>query len=545
MSDIARDVEISFDHDSQPTRPPLKRLQRINTNTARMFVDDEADHSSDSNDTDVDDQPNTDDEKFIDNRRYTPDITMYRTLSTQETLPPSPQLRRTDTDQRDFLMHAKSVSRSPTVRGVVSSVNNCSSSSTAPTTTTTTTTNVTSSQGPSDVPNLDGEELTSLRSDDLLFRRDEPRTLQQTDSDEMHGAATPKHNGRFCLRHKRIGLTYPQCEVDPQSCVDHLRTLLANYEPDLIIVAQEKHKNEGLHLHAYVRLAKQLDTRDQRFFDIQTYHPNIKTINNELAWERYVCKCNNFRCFPAWYQPELIKLAAAKDSKKSSKSDLIAQAIYRDKQSIDEVRKNYTGFFVLHEKQVRAFYDAVIEERRNKLQRLKYLTITKFVGDGALNNQRIAGWLNDHILHPHTFRSLNLWVWGATKIGKSSLVQNLIDVGVNCYVVDYSTHFYNGISDATQLLVFDEYKGQRSITEMNKLADGSFCRLDTKGGSFQITRSLPVIVLSNFSINDAYHQVAQTDDKWLDTMRGRFIEINAVDHIVVVAERIEIELGSQ
>ena len=63
----------------------------------------------------------------------------------------------------------------------------------------------------------------------------------------------PKVRGKFCLRHKKIGLTYPQCPLSPMYVCDFLRTNFSNYEPKLIIVSQEDHKKtDGKHLHAYI-----------------------------------------------------------------------------------------------------------------------------------------------------------------------------------------------------------------------------------------------------------------------------------------------------
>jgi len=69
---------------------------------------------------------------------------------------------------------------------------------------------------------------------------------------------------------------------------------------------------------------------------------------------------------------------------------------------------------------------------------------------------------------------------------------------------------------------------------MNKLTDGSHAQVDVKGLStgFQFKKPMPVLVLSNFSIAEAYHN---SDQAHLETLSGRFIEINVTDFIVVNA----------
>lgn len=140
--------------------------------------------------------------------------------------------------------------------------------------------------------------------------------------------------------------------------------------------------------------------------------------------------------------------------------------------------------------------------------------------------------MNDHLLKKHEFRGMNLWIKGPTKCGKTSLVQRLIELGLNVYTVDYDTEFWDGINDETQLIVFDEFKAQRKITQMNLICDGHNCRLNIKGGSYQLNRPLPVMVLSNFTISEAYHK---SDQEHLKTLEGRFIhlEIKQGEHIAI------------
>jgi len=335
------------------------------------------------------------------------------------------------------------------------------------------------------------------------------------------------HPNRFRLRHKKIGLTYAQCSVKPQDMCDHLRITLGSYEPQLIIVAQEQHNTtDGLHLHAYVSLSKTLSTENVRIFDYNMFHPNIRTIMKEKGWIAYVTKGNNYVAYPAWYRAPTQQ---PQPQRHGSVLPAICDAIKKTP-SYYAIAQLYPSFALLHGHQLKDYINEVNLESRRKELRARWRHVARFVGDGCLNNQRIAGWLNDHVLKPQVFRGINLWIHAPTKSGKSALAYHLGKLGCDILNVDLSSTFFDGISESTQLLVFDEFKAQKTITEMNKLSDGSLCRVQVKGSSFQFTKPIACLVLSNFSISEAYHN---SDQLHLETLKGRYIEIKCEQHIVV------------
>ena len=82
---------------------------------------------------------------------------------------------------------------------------------------------------------------------------------------------------RYCL------LTYSQCgDLDPFDVVDHLSSLGAE-----CIVAREHHKDEGLHLHAFVDFGRKFRSRNVRAFDVQEQHPNVSAtrLSPQAGWD--------------------------------------------------------------------------------------------------------------------------------------------------------------------------------------------------------------------------------------------------------------------
>lgn len=345
------------------------------------------------------------------------------------------------------------------------------------------------------------------------------------------------HAGRFQLRHKMVALTYPQCSIPPGEMLAHLELLLTKYDVELL-VAQEKHQNEGLHLHIYCTAQSAITTRDQRFFDYKNFHPNIQIIKNKVAWLKYCMKGGE----GAWvaspgFDPS--RIIGDSQKKKISVTSAVADIIMSGGSQMD-VREKFPAFALLHTRAITDFENKVSRDKKIKANQKKWSTIVRFIGidKGGFTNGRIAGWLNDHLLTPHKQRGLCLWIVGPTKSGKTSLINQLAELGLNILWVDLQSGFYDGIDDHTQLVVFDEFKAQKTITEMNKLCDGSYCTLNIKGSSYQIKKPLPVIVLSNFTIKDCYHN---SDSGHLETLIGRFmmIEIQKDEHVTIQYMSIE------
>ena len=94
------------------------------------------------------------------------------------------------------------------------------------------------------------------------------------------------------------------------------------------------------------------------------------------------------------------------------------------------------------------------------------------------------------------------------------------------YVVPLTEKWDDSFDDNDyDLVVFDEFKGQRSITWMNGFCDGSPFQVSRRGTApFLKTKNLPCLVLSNFSIRMAYSKVDNVDR--LAPLMARFEEVD-------------------
>lgn len=78
--------------------------------------------------------------------------------------------------------------------------------------------------------------------------------------------------------------------------------------------------------------------------------------------------------------------------------------------------------------------------------------------------------------------------------------------------------FYD--DDQYDLIVLDEFKGQKTIQHMNRWLDGQKMTIRKKGSQGLKTKNLPIIIISNYSPQEVYHKVAEHGrlDSFLDRL---------------------------
>ncbi len=92
-------------------------------------------------------------------------------------------------------------------------------------------------------------------------------------------------------------LTYSQTKrkMDCERMLKHLEGLAGVKD---YLIAQERHKDGGYHIHAYVKFTEKLDTRSTSFFDMEyykkTYHPNIQKPKDVHKVWNYIKKSGEF-----------------------------------------------------------------------------------------------------------------------------------------------------------------------------------------------------------------------------------------------------------
>lgn len=275
----------------------------------------------------------------------------------------------------------------------------------------------------------------------------------------------------FNFNAKQVFLTYAQCNLDKTEVYDHFNTFCGVAE---YIVAREKHEDGGLHLHCYFKFKSQIHTRDERYFDIKGFHPNIATVTSAKARER-------------------IKKYCIKDG------DYIA--------NVEVLGKRL------------AMLTSMLEEGLTP----------KFVKQNpemmTMNFSSIMSWYrfvtNKPVQRKELPKRRHIWLYGVRNTGKSTWLWAYLSL-VEKYEEIPKNNDWSGIDESVDTLYFDEFKGQLTVQMLNSLCDGS-TKLNTKGGSTRISQPR-IIICSNFRIETCYHNCDQIE---FDALNARFIQYDA------------------
>lgn len=120
-----------------------------------------------------------------------------------------------------------------------------------------------------------------------------------------------------------------------------------------------------------------------------------------------------------------------------------------------------------------------------------------------------------------TQKKCHLWLVGPPNSGKTYFVEQLQTVGVHLYQGPYNNDFTGFDQDYHQIIFFDEFRGQLTVQSLNDLCN-QFTRLNCKFGGIQKTKKVLVIILSNYTIEEAYHNLKEKDSEVLESLKTRF-----------------------
>ena len=312
--------------------------------------------------------------------------------------------------------------------------------------------------------------------------------------------------------------TFPQCPMPKEQA---LQNLLDKWLADIAfaIVAHEKHESGDDHLHVLVKFKSKRDFTTENFADfIAGQHGNYQPARNLKHVITYVTKDGDFVTHGTVPQIQ---------GKKESKFDLIAAAINEGK-SLRQIRMDFPGTYLMHGDKITKYFttkqmDDILDEK----EPWRGMLIPDALKDPYGN--QIATWLNTNIKQQRKFKQAQLWISGPTNIGKTSLMLQL-EKYLRIYVVCLEEDFMDQFDPAQyDLVVFDEFRGQKKITWMNSFVQGGTVPVRIKGSrAIKISHrdNLPCLVLSNYSISETYHKA---DSIAVSTIKSRFEECQIIE----------------
>ena len=211
--------------------------------------------------------------------------------------------------------------------------------------------------------------------------------------------------------------------------------------------------------------------------------------------------------------------------KKVAKTDALVDALTAGVTDTDLLKGELRGAFLIHGRRC-----SEVRTTLSSAARLASLTpwrpIPVYLGmDASLAS--LANWLNTNcdrtVLRP--VRQQQLWLWGPTAIGKSSMILWLNEFHL-VYDAPTDEDFFDDLSDAHTLISFDEMASHHKLTTLNHLIDGSHCRVKQKGRQFLKTKNVPVIFTSNFSPEQAYPNASRDNTDSFRAFLARLVVIH-------------------
>lgn len=112
--------------------------------------------------------------------------------------------------------------------------------------------------------------------------------------DSQHKNMFQFNSASLCLTYSNVDQQQHQLLSDSSSVAKLLSTIHHGDGIQYMVVAQESHKDGSRHFHAAIKFTKSFRTRNERFWDLGSIHPNIQPARHFLHWVKYVKKDGNY-----------------------------------------------------------------------------------------------------------------------------------------------------------------------------------------------------------------------------------------------------------
>lgn len=336
-----------------------------------------------------------------------------------------------------------------------------------------------------------------------------------------------RRNDSFKLQAIRFFLTFPQSgDVTRETAMTNLRS---KCDVDWAIVAQEQHKDGTPHLHVLFRLKTQRQFTGSDCFDFVTgKHGNYTTVRNLRSCLKYIVKSDK-----DYLKHGTIDIHGRIAKNAGNKSDTVA-ALLLDGKSLMEIVEDHPGYVMMHQTKMKAFIEfSAAQERKLKMRDHSegFMSPPDYEVLNA-DNTELAEWIEktfDPILKRKR-SDTSLWLYGETGLGKTRFF-NRLSKYLHRYDVPLEEDFYDAYANGHyDFLYFDEFKGQKTVTFLNRFISGEQMNLRQKGSQVLKTDRLPAVIVSNYSPADVYHKMDQSK---LATLLRRLTVIHFIDEIEI------------
>lgn len=343
-------------------------------------------------------------------------------------------------------------------------------------------------------------------------------TCSQTDIVLDSGnASMEKSVKKYRLNAKNFFLTFPQCTEEKKIVLQRLMSSSLKEKVQWCMISQECHQDGEKHLHLGICFNVKLNIRKPDFFDfLCEKHGNYQTMRSVKASLTYLQKEDKE---PLIYG----EVPTFSEESKVAKSSKIAEMV-RSGSCLEDIEAEDPGYFMLNMKKIMEYQSYVSSNIIRKS--LKSLVLPLVYIGQKLDTQAVVGWLNTNLLCSRPFKSLQIFIHGPPNYLKSSLIECLRKY-LMVYQMPLQEDFYDFYFDEKfDLVVLDEFRGQKTIQFLNLWLQGGEMTIRKKGSQYIKRKNLPMIILSNYCLDECYKDVNK-----INTLRTRLLEISLSDPI--------------
>jgi len=210
---------------------------------------------------------------------------------------------------------------------------------------------------------------------------------------------------RFRYNARKVFLTYPRCDLSMQDMLEGLASIRP-YQQHCI--SQENHADGGRHLHVLLQYSTPINTTNERYFDVQGYHPNITKPRDVKDVLKYIKKDGNF--LEDW-------------PVKRGYAEILSEAT--DKENfMSLMRENQPKDFVLNQERIEYYADKYYERPPSPYQQI-------FEPQPWRLPSQINDWVSTEfpkqgiLLYYNLDRPKSLWICGPSRSGKTAWARSL------------------------------------------------------------------------------------------------------------------------
>lgn len=296
-------------------------------------------------------------------------------------------------------------------------------------------------------------------------------------------------------------------------------------------------QDPGKHIHMCFRLDKKHNITNATFFDsLGGKHGNIQTCRDYKACQIYCCKKGNEGNWIT-HNVDIDAVIESTKSKKGVKHETVARFVMEKPRTLQDVNTDFPGYMIQNRRKV-SDYIKLVKSFGKEIT--PYLGIGNCIGRSPAIVQ-VVSWLNNNlppIVRP--FKQSQLWLWGPSDMGKTTLRME-ISKHFKAYNVCDEDKWWSGFDQSHEIAFFEEFNGSKTLSQMKTFLDGSEIPLAQKGED-PITKdkNIPVIILSNMPPEEVYSKANNEHPLSFQALLSRLKVIHVTEFLSIPWNRSEV-----